>query len=98
MNPEPPPIADPHSTHSLPPETAPRTFGTVILGLVHLLLGLVMFALGIGLPVYFLSLMTRLNNKPNAVGVAFVLFIIVAPCGIGWVLVRHGLRIWKHGC
>jgi len=97
MNPEPPPIADPHSTAPLPSATEPRTFGTALLGLFLVAFGVFSFVVGVGLPAFLLSLVSRAPANLIRIGLTFIIIFGVILWGMGFLLVQRGLRIWKHG-
>ncbi len=93
MNPDPPPIADAQGAPPLPIETAPRTVWTWLLGLVHICFGVPTLLLGFFIPGDLMPRMTLGNTFGYAVVGVFSLVL----CALGFLLIRHGLRIWKYG-
>ncbi len=90
MNPEPPPIADPHSTAS-------RDSKMTLKSLVYLLLSLPFLAADV---VLILNAIYILNHTPpdtDVNGYVFMSVAFVVFSFLGFLFVRRSIRIWKYG-
>ncbi len=97
MNPEPPPLADPHSTTHVP---RPRDSGKTknrILGALHFVAGIPLFVMGALYAGFITTDTVRLaaNRYHNGMDWLVVGGCLIF-CALGFTLIRHGLRLWKH--
>jgi uncharacterized BrkB/YihY/UPF0761 family membrane protein len=97
MNPEPPPIADPHST--APIEPRPRRLRTILSVWVCGTVGLLLFALSIAAATQVAGIWFDQNpsHDRDITGMMFSSIIALFLCPLGLLLMFRAWRIWKRG-